>query len=521
MAAATALQARPAARSRARWPTACARRCTPRPATRRCARRWPSGRLVERGAGGRRVAVRARAGGTEPRRRAAKKPRAKQRRRSAQEAPTTTAAEREAEREAAEQSARARARGSARQLEAQLRDARMSLRVRERVAGGAEEDAEAAAQAVADAEERSKTPSRRPRRRAPRRRRPSACSPRRNRARTRARRRRAARGAARLSGWTADAICPSCRGRARRLPPHAQFRVRKRTFAYFLDDHHGDGIVGVTCKAPGSAAGLIDANPDRFYCRPTSDRGLDRAPAGRATSTGPRSPTSSPRATSRSRRSGSPLRSSGSRRARAGSRGPRRRRSARAPRRTRAAARPRTRRRPPARAGCRPRSRTTAATARPPPAPPGRAHLLGQVEQEAEAEQRLARPRRPEPADDVGRDPERPRHGAVDALGDPAHAVLLDELDQPVRLQALDVVVDGLRRLAEHLADLRAGARLGELAQHLDALGLQQRVGLLDGLDVERVQHLQAILYVTRRESCKRCKQSMKSSNDLRVKSRP
>ena len=50
-------------------------------------------------------------------------------------------------------------------------------------------------------------------------------------------------------------------------PPHAQFRVRKRTFAYFLDDHHGDGIVGVTCKAPGSQPqALIDANPGgRFY----------------------------------------------------------------------------------------------------------------------------------------------------------------------------------------------------------------------------------------------------------------
>jgi hypothetical protein len=29
---------------------------------------------------------------------------------------------------------------------------------------------------------------------------------------------------------------------------HAQFRVRKKTYAYFLDDHHGDGIVAVTCK---------------------------------------------------------------------------------------------------------------------------------------------------------------------------------------------------------------------------------------------------------------------------------
>jgi hypothetical protein len=28
---------------------------------------------------------------------------------------------------------------------------------------------------------------------------------------------------------------------------HAQFLVKKKTFAYFLDNHHGDGIVSVTC----------------------------------------------------------------------------------------------------------------------------------------------------------------------------------------------------------------------------------------------------------------------------------
>ena len=29
---------------------------------------------------------------------------------------------------------------------------------------------------------------------------------------------------------------------------HAQFLIRKKTFAYFLDNHHGDGIVAVTGK---------------------------------------------------------------------------------------------------------------------------------------------------------------------------------------------------------------------------------------------------------------------------------
>jgi hypothetical protein len=47
---------------------------------------------------------------------------------------------------------------------------------------------------------------------------------------------------------------------------HAAFRVRGRTFAYFLDDHHGDGIVGMNAKAAaGVAEALIDEAPERFY----------------------------------------------------------------------------------------------------------------------------------------------------------------------------------------------------------------------------------------------------------------
>jgi predicted DNA-binding protein (MmcQ/YjbR family) len=47
---------------------------------------------------------------------------------------------------------------------------------------------------------------------------------------------------------------------------HAAFRVRGRTFVYYLDDHHGDGIVGLNAKAaPGVAEQLIDEQPDRFY----------------------------------------------------------------------------------------------------------------------------------------------------------------------------------------------------------------------------------------------------------------
>jgi phosphoribosylglycinamide formyltransferase-1 len=47
---------------------------------------------------------------------------------------------------------------------------------------------------------------------------------------------------------------------------HAQFLVRRKTFAYFLDNHHGDGIVAVTGKVlPGDNKALAEAQPDRFY----------------------------------------------------------------------------------------------------------------------------------------------------------------------------------------------------------------------------------------------------------------
>ena len=47
---------------------------------------------------------------------------------------------------------------------------------------------------------------------------------------------------------------------------HAAFQVRKRTFAWYLNNHHGDGIVGVTAKVlPGDNAALVAAHPGRFY----------------------------------------------------------------------------------------------------------------------------------------------------------------------------------------------------------------------------------------------------------------
>jgi predicted DNA-binding protein (MmcQ/YjbR family) len=47
---------------------------------------------------------------------------------------------------------------------------------------------------------------------------------------------------------------------------HASFAVRKKTFAYFLNDHHGDGIVSVCARAlPGENKTLMAAHPKKFY----------------------------------------------------------------------------------------------------------------------------------------------------------------------------------------------------------------------------------------------------------------
>jgi predicted DNA-binding protein (MmcQ/YjbR family) len=47
---------------------------------------------------------------------------------------------------------------------------------------------------------------------------------------------------------------------------HADFRVRGMVFAYFLDDHHGDGIVSVCCKSQlGEHIDRARREPARFY----------------------------------------------------------------------------------------------------------------------------------------------------------------------------------------------------------------------------------------------------------------
>jgi hypothetical protein len=47
---------------------------------------------------------------------------------------------------------------------------------------------------------------------------------------------------------------------------HVTFRVRGRTFAYYLEDHHGDGRTALCCKAAaGEQQALVAADPERFY----------------------------------------------------------------------------------------------------------------------------------------------------------------------------------------------------------------------------------------------------------------
>jgi hypothetical protein len=47
---------------------------------------------------------------------------------------------------------------------------------------------------------------------------------------------------------------------------HLAFRVRKKIFAYYLFDHHGDGVISLCCKAgPGEQGRLVEEDPRRFF----------------------------------------------------------------------------------------------------------------------------------------------------------------------------------------------------------------------------------------------------------------
>lgn len=47
---------------------------------------------------------------------------------------------------------------------------------------------------------------------------------------------------------------------------HARFVVRKKTFLYYLDNHHGDGIISVCGKVRiAENRGRVEADPVRYY----------------------------------------------------------------------------------------------------------------------------------------------------------------------------------------------------------------------------------------------------------------
>jgi phosphoribosylglycinamide formyltransferase-1 len=54
-----------------------------------------------------------------------------------------------------------------------------------------------------------------------------------------------------------------------RTGQHTAYTVRGKKFAYFLNDHHGDGRIAMQCKAPpGEQGRLIALAPDRYFIPP-------------------------------------------------------------------------------------------------------------------------------------------------------------------------------------------------------------------------------------------------------------
>ena len=54
-------------------------------------------------------------------------------------------------------------------------------------------------------------------------------------------------------------------------PSHGSptFFVGKKVFAYFLNNHHGDGRLALWCAAPdGMQAMLVDSDPDAYFVPP-------------------------------------------------------------------------------------------------------------------------------------------------------------------------------------------------------------------------------------------------------------
>ena len=50
---------------------------------------------------------------------------------------------------------------------------------------------------------------------------------------------------------------------------HLAFKVRKKIFAYYAYDHHGDGMIAFLCKAPsGEQRRLVKEDPSRYFVPP-------------------------------------------------------------------------------------------------------------------------------------------------------------------------------------------------------------------------------------------------------------
>jgi hypothetical protein len=50
---------------------------------------------------------------------------------------------------------------------------------------------------------------------------------------------------------------------------HLAFKVRKKIFAYYTYDHHGDGRIALLCKAPpGEQGRLVEESPSRYFVPP-------------------------------------------------------------------------------------------------------------------------------------------------------------------------------------------------------------------------------------------------------------
>lgn len=65
------------------------------------------------------------------------------------------------------------------------------------------------------------------------------------------------------------AICMGLPEVTMRDGKHIKFEVRGKTVAYYLNDHHGDGVVSICCKAPpGEHTRMIKNDPDRYFIPP-------------------------------------------------------------------------------------------------------------------------------------------------------------------------------------------------------------------------------------------------------------